>query len=77
MTFHSRDVFSYQQLPRSGTRYALIFEWALAARWWGIDWAQFNEYDGDEMAFLIAVYRTRRQIEAVEAWWQTRRQRRK
>lgn len=65
-------MFAYRGLPRSGTRYAVLFEWALACRWWGIDWAQFNSYDGDDMAFLIAVYRTAQQIEAVEAWQHAR-----
>lgn len=45
-----------------------MFEWALAMHWWGIDPRRFEEYDGDEMSYLIAVYRTAMQIESVQAW---------
>lgn len=38
--------------------------------WWRIDPRRFEEYDGDEMAYLIAVYRTATQIESVHAWEQ-------
>ena len=63
----------YQGLPRSGTTFQLMFEWALAMHWWGIDPRRFEEYDGDEMAYLIAVYRTAMQIESVQAWDQRRK----
>lgn len=45
-----------------------MLEWALAARWWGMDWAAFCDADGMDQSFLVAVYRTAMQIEAVEAF---------
>lgn len=55
-------------MPRTGTQYASMLEWALAARWWGMDWAAFCDADGMDQSFLVAVYRTAMQIEAVEAF---------
>lgn len=55
-------------MPRSGTKYAGILEWALAAQWWGVGWEAFCDLDGADQSFLVAVYRTAKQIEAVEAW---------
>jgi hypothetical protein len=63
-------VFSFRSVPRSGVRYALILEWFLAARWAGLDWfSNFNDLDGDDMAFVVAAYRTNAQIEAVTAYY--------
>lgn len=75
-TFRGRDVFSYQQVPRSGVKYSLLLEWFLAARWAGYKWdEEFSALDGDQMAFIVAAYRVHHQIEAVTAWWQTRKHR--
>ena len=61
-------------MPRSGTRYTSILEWAMAAQWWGYKWfEEFCELDGTDQSFLIAVYRTAKQIESVEAWEQSKR----
>ncbi len=50
----------------------MLLEWFLAARWAGIDglqwFGEFDRLDGDDMAFLVAAYRTHMQIEAVLAW---------
>lgn len=51
-----------------------ILEWAMAAQWWGQDWTAFCELDGSDQAFLVAVYRTAKRIESVEAWRQSKRQ---
>lgn len=40
----------------------------MAAQWWGYRWEKFTQLDADEQAFLIAVYRTNNQIEAVIAY---------
>lgn len=45
-----------------------MLEWALAAQWWRLDWTVFCDLDGSDQSFLVAVYRTAKQIEAVEAW---------
>lgn len=74
--FRGRDVFAYQQIPRSGIRHAAILEWALAAHWWGMAWEDFCERDGDDQAFYVAVYRTKMQIDAVTAWWQAKQRKR-
>jgi hypothetical protein len=55
-------------VPRSGTKFTAILEWALAAQWWHLDWDKFCDLDGIDQSFLVAVYRTAKQIEAVEAW---------
>ena len=65
-TYKNRDVFSYRNIPRSGVRYHLMLEWFLAARWAGLHWYDdFDQLDGDDMAFVVAAYRTNTQIEAV------------
>lgn len=61
-------------MPRSGVKYSLILEWFLASRWAGLDWFNdFNEMDGDDMAFVVAAYRTNMQIEAVTAYYAHKR----
>jgi hypothetical protein len=51
-------------------RYNLLLEWFLAARWAGINWfSDFEHLDGDDMAFVVAAYRTHMQIEAVVAYF--------
>lgn len=60
-------------VPRSGTSYMPILEWAMAAQWWGKDWTAFCELDGSDQAFLVAVYRTAKRIESVEAWRQSKK----
>jgi len=47
-----------------------MLEWFLAARWAGLHWYDdFDQLDGDEMAFVVAAYRTNMQIEAVVAYF--------
>jgi hypothetical protein len=75
-TYRGRDVFSYRQLPRSGVQYGLILEWFLAARWAGLSWFdEFDQLDGEDMAFIVAAYRTHMQIEAVVAYFANKRKR--
>lgn len=63
-------MFSYRQIPRSGVRYSLVLEWFLAARWAGLDWFNdFDQLDGDDMAFIVAAYRTHMQTEAVVSYY--------
>lgn len=63
-------MYSYRQIPRSGVKYNLILEWFLAARWAGLDWFnEFSDLDGDDMAFIVAAYRTNAQIEAVVTYY--------
>lgn len=50
-----------------------ILEWAMAAQWWRIEWERFCDLDGSDQSFLVAVYRTAKQIEAVEAWMQRKK----
>jgi len=51
-------------------KYSLILEWFLAARWAGLEWfGEFNDLDGEDMAFVVAAYRTNMQIEAVVAYF--------
>lgn len=57
-------------IPRSGVRYNIILEWFLAARWAGMDWfTDFSDLDGEDMAFVVAAYRTNLQIEAVVSYF--------
>jgi hypothetical protein len=57
-------------MPRSGVRYNLMLEWFLAARWAGIPWfGEFDQLDGEDMALVVAAYRTSQQIEAVVAYF--------
>ncbi len=77
-TFRGKDIFSYRQIPRSGVAYSMLLEWFLAAKWAGLDWFQDfggDLLDGDDMAFIVAAYRTSMQTEAVIAYFQTRRRR--
>jgi hypothetical protein len=61
-------------VPRSGVSYSLLLEWFLASRWAGLDWfSGFEHLDGDDMAFVVAAYRTSMQIEAVTAYFAQKR----
>lgn len=63
-------MFSYRQVPRSGVSYSIVLEWFLAARWAGLDWfSDFETLDGDDMAFVVAAYRTSMQIDAVTTYF--------
>jgi hypothetical protein len=55
-------------------RYAPHLEWGLAAQWWGESWERFCAMDGDDQAFLIAVYRTKTRLDAVIQWDQRPKQ---
>lgn len=67
-------MFSYRQIPRSGVRYGLMLEWFLAARWAGLGWFdEFDQLDGEDMAFVVAAYRTHQQIEAVVSYFASKR----
>jgi hypothetical protein len=67
-------VFAYRQIPRSGVRYNIMLEWFLAARWAGLHWFDdFDQLDGDDMAFVVAAYRTHQQIEAVVTYFAHKR----
>ena len=67
-------MFSYRQIPRSGVKYNIMLEWFLAARWAGLSWFdEFDQLDGEEMAFVVAAYRTNMQIEAVVNYFASKR----
>lgn len=69
-------MFEYRQIPRSGVRYHIILEWFLAARWAGLSWFdEFDQLDGEDMAFVVAAYRTHMQIEAVVNYFASKRKR--
>lgn len=53
------------RVPRSGLRYAAALEWGLTAQWWGCDWDTFETLGGETQSFMVAVYRTKHQIDAV------------
>ena len=51
-------------------RYSPVLEWFLAARWAGLGWFDdFDQLDGDDMAFIVAAYRTNQQTEAVVTYF--------
>ena len=53
-----------------------MLEWYLASRWAGLDWfGNFNDLDGEDMAFIVAAYRTNMQIEAVVNYFASKRKR--
>jgi len=67
-------VFAFRGVPRSGVKYSLILEWFLASRWAGLNWFDdFDQLDGDDMAFVVAAYRTNLQIESVTAHYAHKR----
>lgn len=67
-------MFSYRQIPRSGISYSLLLEWFLACRWAGLDWFNdFDALDGEDMAFIVAAYRTNAQVEAVLAYFASKK----
>jgi hypothetical protein len=73
-TYRGRDLFSFRQIPRSGIQYSLVLEWYFACRWANLDWfGGFDELDGDDAAFIIAAYRTHMQIEAVTAYFASKK----
>lgn len=51
-----------------------MLEWFLAARWAGLHWFDdFDQLDGEDMAFVVAAYRTHQQIEAVVGYFAHKR----
>lgn len=67
-------MFNFRQIPRSGIKYSLVLEWFLAARWAGLNWFdEFDQLDGEDMAFVVAAYRTHMQIEAVVTYFAQKR----
>lgn len=67
-------MFSYRQVPRSGVSYSIVLEWFLAARWAGLDWFNdFDQLDGDDMAFVVAAYRASMQVDAVTTYYANRK----
>ena len=51
-----------------------MLEWFLAARWAGLRWFDdFDALDGEDMAFIVAAYRTNLQIEAVVSFFAHKR----
>jgi hypothetical protein len=51
-----------------------MLEWFLASRWAGLDWfGNFSDLDGEDMAFIVAAYRTNMQIEAVVMYFASKR----
>lgn len=55
-------------MPTSGLSHSDLLDWALACQWWGMDWyGDWCELSGDEQAFLVAVYQTKMQEDAVVA----------
>lgn len=55
-------------VPRSGVTYTRLFEWSIAARWWGYKLEEFEVLDGNDQAFRIAVYRDHAMMESVLAY---------
>jgi hypothetical protein len=52
-------------VPRSGIAYEPLLHWGLAAKAWGYKWEEFCALDGDDQAYLVAVYEAEGQIEGV------------
>jgi len=53
-----------------------MLEWFLAARWANLTWFDdFDQLDGEDMAFVVAAYRTHQQIEAVVSYFAHKRKR--
>lgn len=53
-----------------------MLEWFLAARWAHLNWFDdFDPLDGEDMAFIVAAYRTHMQIEAVVSYFANKRKR--
>ena len=71
LTFRGRNIFDIP-VPRSGVRYARVFEVLEAAHWRGLTDAQFDALDPLEQARIVAHYRAHHQLEAVVAQAQTR-----
>lgn len=74
-TFKGRDIWGIP-LPRSGFQYSAALEWGLVALAWGGGWQAFVDLDGDTQAYLIAVYRAKQRMAAIEAKDQADRERR-
>lgn len=55
----------------------ITLDYALAAQWWGYKWEEFERLPEDKASFATAVYRTQRQIDAVLAYKQYRKSKRK
>lgn len=76
VTYRHRDIWKEQTIA-SGVRVeSPIYDWASAAKAWGYRWEEFVAMPGDEQAFLVAVHRTDRQIDAVLAAEQVRKMKR-
>lgn len=73
MTFRDKDIWKARTLS-SGIKIGdPMYDWASAAKAWGYQWQEFLDLPGDEQAFLVAVHRTDRQIDAVLAAEQARK----
>lgn len=75
MTFKNKDIFKSPTLASGVKVNNPVFDWASTAKAWGYKWEEFRELEGDEQAFLVAVHRTDRQIDAVLAAEQVRKMR--
>lgn len=54
-------------LPKSGFKYSAALEWALAAKWAGIPWPDFERMRGEKQSYIIAAYQTANMIEAIQS----------
>lgn len=75
MTFRDKDIWKARTLLSGIKIGSPMYDWASAAKAWGYKWEDFIELPGDEQAFLVAVHRTDRQIDAVLAAEQARKMR--
>lgn len=57
-------------------QYNILLEWFYAALWAGLEWFNdFDPLDGEDMAFVVAAYRTHQQIESVVSYFAHKKKR--
>jgi hypothetical protein len=64
-------------VPRSGFSYSFELECRFAAQWAGYTWEAFVELDGDQQSEVVATYQARNHIDAIVAYENYKRSKRR
>lgn len=70
-TWRGLDIFSYHLPPL--VKYTDALALPLTAHWHGMPWEDFKVLETDEQEFLIAVYKTANQLDAVQSYYPAKR----
>ena len=77
ITFKDRDIFAYRGLPRGHIKYGHLYEVLEVIRWRGITEKYYESLSAWDKARLHAHYRAHNQIEAITAFENVKKARRR